>query len=44
MVEEVLTTNNTTFSQNNQNNTNNQDFKESINKSLDETKQISINQ
>jgi hypothetical protein len=33
------TTNNTTFSQNNQNNTNNQDFKESINRSLDETKQ-----
>ena len=32
------TTNNTTFSQNNQNNTNNQDFKESINRSLDETK------
>ena len=33
------TTINSTFSQNNQNNTNNQDFKESINRSLDETKQ-----
>src|SRR6476469_10408221 len=32
------TTNNSIFSQNNQNNTNNQDFKESINRSLDETK------
>jgi hypothetical protein len=32
------TTNNSIFSQNNQNNTNNQDFKESINRSIDESK------
>ena len=40
MSKNTNTTNNTTFSQNNQNiNNNNQDFKESINRSLDETKQ-----
>src|SRR3978361_1464987 len=40
MSKNTNTTNNSTFSQNNQNiNTNNQDFKESINRSLDETKQ-----
>jgi hypothetical protein len=39
MSKNTTTVNNSTFSQNNQNNTNNQDFKESINRSLDETKQ-----
>ena len=39
MSKNTNTTNNSTFSQNNQNINNNQDFKESINRSLDETKQ-----